>query len=123
LRKLEKYIIGLRGLITNERFIETLYVIILVLSASGFTYVVVNSSPPLSPGGTAIAIGTDQTSIEFLLVLFGYLIGLIGLYIIYRARRYLHNPRFMLFIMMGGMLLSALSFLLLNTLYSIKGLR
>ncbi len=109
------------GLIKDERFITGFYAAVLILSASGFLRVVTYSSPPITPGGAAIALGSEQTGIEFLLTAFSYTIGLVGLYIIYKARRYLFNPRYMLFLLIGGMLLSVLSFLMLNAMYSMKG--
>lgn len=109
------------SIVRDERFIVGFYAIVLVISASGFLRVITYSSPPLTPGGTAIALGSEQTGIEFLLTSFSYVMGLAGLYIIYRARRYLFNPRYMLFLLVGGMLLSLLSFLMLNAMYSMKG--
>lgn len=91
-----------------------------MLLASGFIYVLVFKPPPMTRMGI-ISVGREgQTVTEMLLVAFDYGIGVVGLYLVYSARRYMHNPRYMVFLFISGALISAFSIVMLLTIHNLK---
>ncbi|MCD6563605.1 MAG: hypothetical protein J7K23_06810 [Thermoproteales archaeon] len=116
LRKIKRYIQD----IFNEKLLAALFILVISLSVSGFTYVLVYKPPPMTTTGV-IAPGLDrETSSESILVTITYILGLFGLYLVYIARQHIHNPKYMSLLLIAGSLISALVIIMLLTVYNMK---
>lgn len=113
MRKIERYI----SLIFNEKVLASLFLLIVSLSVSGFTYVLVYKPPPMTTTGV-IAPGLDrETSSEAILITIVYILGTLGLYLVYTARHHIHNPRYMSVLFISGSLIALLVIIMLVAIY------
>lgn len=102
---------------------EYLYFVIIVIGAlllGGITFSIVRKSP-VSIGVTIIFPRSYfQTQMETIIVALGYISGFLGAYLIYNAKRKIHDPDYVNMIITMGIFLMLFSSFLLWTLNYIK---
>lgn len=110
----------LLGYLSDLSLLEKVAYLVSLPIVGGIFFVVVERPPPVTGRGMVFPSTRTQTVSELILSSLGYALASSGFYLIFSAKRHLHNPRYATFQVLAGSLIVALSIMYLAVMYGMK---
>ncbi len=119
-RRWERLLGKVAGYISDLSLLEKIAYVLALPIAGGLFYVMVEKPPAMGGYGMVFPSTRGQTSSELMLSALGYSLGTLGFYLIFTAKKHVHNPRYATFQVLAGALMIVLSVMYLLVMLGMK---